>query len=339
VKSQIAGQLERVHFTEGQDVARGALLFEIDSRPYREALRQAEAAVARDRAQLHQAEAELARSLAQSRNADADAARYTELAKAGVISRAQHDQARTSAEVYRESARASQAAIESARAALESDQAAVEKARLDIAYCEIRAPISGRAGNLLVHAGNLVRANGDDPLVTIHQVSPIFVVFSAPEQHLDAIRRAAARRQVPVRVFAQETPDRVARGRLTVIDNTVDAATGTIRLKAVLDNRDRLLWPGQFVHVALSLDTLANAVVVPSEAVQAGQQGQMVYVVKPDQTVEPRVINAGRAFEGRTVIDRGLAAGETVVTDGHLRLFPGARVEVVDPGRLDRANP
>jgi len=335
VKSQIAGQLLRVYFTEGQNVTKDALLLEIDSRPYREALRQAEAAAARDRAQLRQAEATLARDLAQSKNADADAARYAELSKAGVISRAQYDEVRTSAEVYRESALASQAAIESARAALESDLAAIERAKLDIEYCQIRAPISGRTGNLLVHVGNLVKANGDSPLVVIHRFSPIFVNFSVPEEHLSAIRRLSARRKLPVRAAAKDEPGRSGSGYVSVIDNEVDRTTGTIRLKAVFGNRDGLLWPGQFVNVVLTLDTLENAIVMPAEAVQAGQQGQFVYVVKPDNTVEPRVVKAGRTFEGKIVIEKGIAPSETVVTDGQLRLFPGARIQAVDAGKLN----
>jgi multidrug efflux system membrane fusion protein len=328
IKSQVGGQLLRVHFTEGQNVARGALLFDIDSRPYEEALRQAEAALARDRAQLQQAEATLARDQAASRNADADAARYTELAKAGVISKAQSDQVRTTADVSRESARASQAAIGSIRAAIESDTAAIAKAKLDISYCQIHAPISGRTGNLLLHAGNLVKAN-DVPLVVINQVQPIWVTFNVPEQHLGTIRRLASRQKVPVRAIPQDAPGREARGTLSVIDNTVDTATGTIKLKGVFDNGDALLWPGEFVNVVLTLGTIANAITVPAEAVQAGQQGQFVYVVKPNNTVEPRVVTPGRAFEKRIAIQTGLKAGETVVTDGQLRLFPGAPVRPV----------
>lgn len=333
VKSQVAGPLLRVHFTEGQNVNKGALLFEIDARPYQEALRQAEAGVARDRAQIAQAEATRARDEAQAGNAAADAARHAELAKAGVISKAQYDQVRTSAEVYRESVRAAQANIESAKAALAADLAAVEKAKLDISYCRIQAPISGRTGNLLVHAGNLVKAN-DVPLVVIHQVSPMFVNFSIPEQHLGAVRRLNAQQKLPVRVSLQDDPARQLQGELAVLDNTVDAATGTIRLKGVFSNAGGILWPGQFVNVALRLDTIDNATVVPAEAVQNGQQGQLVYVVKSDKSVEPRPVQVGRSFEHKTVINKGVSPGETVVTDGHLMLFPGVKVREVDTAKL-----
>jgi membrane fusion protein, multidrug efflux system len=330
VKSQVAGALESVHFTEGQNVSKGALLFQIDPRPFREALRQAEAAVARDRAQLKQAEATLARDTAQAKNADADANRYGELAKAGVISKAQHDQYRTSADVSREGVRAAQAAIESARAALESDLAAVERAKLELGYTQVHAPISARAGNLLVHPGNLVKAN-DVPLVVLNQVSPIFVTFSIPEQHLQAVRQRSARQKLAVVVTPHDAPDHQVTGYLSVVDNTVDTTTGGIKLKATFDNRDGLLWPGQFVNVVLTLDTQQGATVVPTEAVQNGQKGMFVYAVKADQSVEPRPVEVGRIQGSKTVIQSGVTPGETVVTDGHLRLFPGAKIKPVDP--------
>lgn len=335
IKSQVAGELTSVKFTEGGNVNKGDLLFEIDSRPYKEALRQAEAALARDNAQLRQAEANLGRDQAQFKNAQSDAARYDSLAKQGVVSRQQHDQFKTNADALQESIRADQAAMESYRANIESDRAAIDKAKLDLSYCEIRSPVSGRAGTLLVQAGNLVKANADNALVVINQVSPIFVSFNAPERYLPEIRQRSADRKLPVDVSPQDNPNLVSHGYLTVIDNAVDNNTGTVRLKATFDNADRRLWPGQFVNVILTLGTIENATVVPSEAVQASQDGQLIYVVKPDQTVEPRKVKVGATVEKRVVVNSGVKPGETVVTDGQLRLFPGALIKAVPASKVD----
>jgi multidrug efflux system membrane fusion protein len=329
VKSEVAGQLFKVAFTEGQNVSKGDLLFQIDPRPYEDALRQAEAAITRDRAQIAQSEAALSRDAAQARFNESDAARYGELQKEGLASKSQFDQSKTGAEVAREAARVSQANIDSARAALESDVAAVAAAKLNLDYCAIHAPISGRTGNLLVQAGNLIKVN-DVPLVIIHQVTPIFVNFSVPEEHLAAIRRLSSNRKLAVNVFARDNPDHAATGYLSVIDNTVDGATGTIHLKATFDNPDRALWPGQFVTVVLTLDTIRNATVIPAEAVQAGQQGPFVYVVKPDNTVENRPVIVGRTFGKKTLVEKGVEPGDTVVIDGQLRLFPGAQIRAVE---------
>jgi membrane fusion protein, multidrug efflux system len=334
IKSRIDGQLESVRFSEGTNVKQGDLLFEIDPRPYREALRQAEAAVAKDGAQLQQGEANRARDMAQLKNAEAIAARNEALAKEGVISREQLDQVRTNADAAREAVRADEAAIGSFRASVESDRAAVERAKLDLGYCEIRSPVSGRTGNLLVQAGNLVKANGDS-LVVINQIAPIFVTFGVPEQHLAAIRQTSARRKLTVAASLQDGSAKSSSGVLSVIDNTVDPTTGTIRLKASFRNEERLLWPGQFVTVVLTLDTRADVTVIPSEAVQPGQKGDFIYVVKPDQTTEPRIVTVGPSVGRNVVIEKGIQPGETVVTDGQLRLFPGARIQAVPSSRID----
>ena len=336
VKSQIAGELTAVTFTEGQNVNKGELLFRIDSRPYEEAVQQAQAAVERDKAQIAQAEATLARDAAQAKYAATDAALQSELSKGGLTSKSQFDQSKTNADVAQASAKATQATIDSARAALRADEVAIETAKLNLSYCQITAPLSGRTGNLLVHAGNLVKVN-DVPLVVIHQVSPIFVDFSVPEQNLGAIRRLSRNHQLAVHVSSQDDPGRTASGVLSVIDNTVDSATGTIHLKATFDNKDGVLWPGQFVTAVLTLDTIQNAAVIPAVALQTGQQGPFVFALKANNTVEIRPVTAGRTFGDQVVIEKGVGPGDTVVTDGFLVLFPGATVRVVDASKVGGA--
>jgi multidrug efflux system membrane fusion protein len=333
IKSQVAGELLSVHFTEGRDVNKDDLLLEIDPRPYREALTQAEAATAKDRAQLAQAQANLARDTAQAKSAEADGYRYEQLAKEGVASQMQASQSRAAADAAHESVRADQAAIESARASLDSDQSAVARAKLDLGYCEIRSPVTGRTGNLLVHPGNLIKVN-DVALVVINQIAPIFVSFGIPEEQLGEVRQHA-QASLAVQASTDAEPNHIARGILKVIDNTVDTNTGTIRLKAVFDNTDHMLWPGQFVNVLLTLGTQSNATVVPSEAVQDGQRGQFIFVVKSDQTVESRPVTVARTIGRKAVIAKGVAPGETVVTDGQLLLFPGAKIRPVAAGKVD----
>jgi len=334
IKSQIAGELFKVDFTEGADVEKGDLLFEIDPRPYQDALNQVNAALARDEALLHQAEANLARDSAQAAYADTDAARTDQLMKQGVIAKSQADQSKSTSDALRQSMAADRAAIESARATVESDRASISTAKLNLSYCEIRSPVSGRAGNLLVHLGNLVKVN-DVPLVVINRLTPIYVSFGVPASQLGAIRANSGSRKLPVQVSLQDDPSKTERGELTVIDNTVDTNTGTIHLKATFANEHRLLWPGEFVDVSMTLGTNANAIVIPTEAIQAGQQGQFVYVVKADGSVEPRNVTVGQTVGRRAIIQTGIAGGETVVTDGQLRLFPGAHIQAVPASKVD----
>ena len=333
VKSQVAGELTSVNFTEGQDVEKGALLFKIDPRPFQDAVSQAEAAVERDKAQIAQAQATLDRDNAQAKFAQTDAALQAELNKGGLTSKQQFDQSNSTLAAAKATASATQATIESARAAQRADEVAVQTAKLNLSYCEIHAPLSGRTGNLLVHPGNLVKVN-DVPLVVINQIAPIFVDFSVPEQHLAAVRRLSAAHKLQVKVTSQDDPGKTAVGTLAVIDNTVDSTTGTIHLKGTFANTDRMLWPGQFVNVVLTLDTLQDQAVIPTAAVQAGQQGSFVFAVKENSTVEIRPVTVGRSFGDKTVIDKGVGAGDRVVTDGQLTLFPGAPVRVVAEPKL-----
>lgn len=315
VKSQVTGVLTQAHFKEGQDVKKGQLLFTIDPRPLEAVLKQAEANLARDVAQLQ--------------NAREQARRYAELFKKQYVSQEQYEQIRTNA-----------AALE---AVVEADKAAVESAKVQLSYCYIYSPIDGQLGSLLVNEGNLVRVNDGTPLVVINQVSPINVTFSVPEQNLADIRRHTAQGSLKVEARFQSDEGRPEQGNLAFIDNAVDRTTGTIKLKAEFKNGDRRLWPGQFINVALTLSTQADAVVVPSEAVQVGQEGQHVFVVKPDNSVEMRPVVVARTDEGEAVISKGLQVGEQIVREGQFLLGPGSRVEIKDAktegeeGNKDRA--
>lgn len=335
VKSQISGELVKVAFAEGSDVHEGDLLFEIDARPYQEALRQAQSALDKDNANLHQAEANRQKDIAQSKSLQADAARNSQLAKEGIVSRTQDEQSRAASDANAASINADQAAIDSYRASIESDRSAIDRAKLDLTYCQIRSRVTGRAGNLLVHEGNVISAN-TTTLVVINRVDPIWVSFGVPEEHLAAIQHSSATHKLPVSAIPKDaTGKEAAHGELSVIDNTVDSTTGTIHLKATFENAKRLLWPGEFVNVSMTLGTTGKAVVVPSEAVQPGQQGSMLWVVKSDQTVEPRNVRVGATHGNQVVIETGVAAGETVVTDGQLRLYPGAHIQAVAASKVD----
>lgn len=338
IKAQVSGELVRIEFTEGQDVKKGGLLFEIDRRPYEQALHQAEANLNRDKAQQAQAEANLARDVAQAKNAQVQSDRYAKLAAQGVVSKEQTDTMRTNASSADESTHADQAAIESARAAVLADQAGVEAAKLNLAYCEIRSPIAGRTGSLQVKVGTLIKAQSDTPMVTINQILPTYVTFSVPEDQLGAIRASMAKGPVEVTATTPSDPTMPVRGQLSFIDNTVDSATGAIKLKATFPNTERKLWPGQFVNIVITVGKDAKTTVVPSEAIQTGQQGQYAYVLKPDHTVEMRVVTAGRTIDRETTITKGIAPGETVVTDGQLRLAPGFKVEIVSAHSGGAAN-
>ena len=325
IKSQVAGEIQQVHFTEGRDVKRGDPLFTIDPRPFEAALRQAEAALGQRQAEVTQALANLARDVAQQEWAQVQEKRYAAMLERELIAREQYEQIRTNMAAMEATVRANRAAEENARAAAAASQAAIDNARLQLAYTQIRAPIDGRTGNLLVQRGNVIKANEDNPLIVIAQVRPIYVSFAVPEQQLAAIKRyqAAGSLVVEARVPGQAP----VTGALTFVNNTVDPNTGTIQLKATFANAENALWPGQFVETTLTL-TRENAVVVPSQAIQAGQQGPFVFVVKADSTVEARKLEPGRRLERETIVTRGLNPGERVVTDGQLRLVPGARVEI-----------
>ena len=299
IRSMVNGQIDQVLFKEGQEVRQGDMLFKLDQKPF-------VADLDRNVALLHKDEAQAANSAMQAR-------RYDELEKQGVISKEVGDQQRAQAQVD--------------ASAVNSDRAAVEASRVQLQYSEIRSPIDAKTGAVLATKGNLVKANDTPYLVQLNQIAPIYVTFSVPEIDLPTVKAyAAAKRKVLA--FPKGETGNPSEGVLTFIDNAVDTTTGTVKLKATFDNKDRRLWPGEFVDVALNLSTQKNAVIVPSTAVQTGQQGQYVYVVKPDNTAESRFIAVERTYQNVSIVSKGLAAGERVVVDGQLRVAPNMKVDV-----------
>lgn len=304
VKARVDGQIDRAFFTEGQDVKAGDLLFQLDPRPLR--------------AQLAQAEARLAADQAQLRNAQAKDRRYQDLVGRKFVSPEFYAQVRTD--------------LDAAQANVAAAQAAVDNARVQLEYTTIRSPVTGRSGKILIQPGNLVKANDTNPLVVINQITPIQVSFTVPEQHLGAIRQGLARGPLAVSARPPQGEGQAATGRLAFIDNTVDAGTGTLRLRAVFDNADKGIWPGEFLNVSLTLGEQSGALVVPATAVQSGPRGQYVFVVGPENKVAMREVTVDRVDDTSAVIGQGVAAGEVVVSSGQLRLTPGTTVAVQGGG-------
>jgi len=300
IKSQVTGIINQAHFKEGQDVKKGQLLFTIDPRPLEAALKQAEANLARDAAQLN--------------NWREQVKRYRELVDKQYVSKEQYDQIKTNADA--------------AEAVVDADKAAVDNAKVQLSYCYIYSPVNGRVGSLLVNEGNLVRVNDGTPLLVINQLVPINVTFSVLEQYLADIKQRMAAGTLGVDAIFPSDQARPERGVLAFVDNTVDRTTGTIKLKAEFKNVDLRLWPGQYTNVALTLSTQEGAVVVPSDAIQVGPEGQQVFVVKEDKRVEVRPVTLGQSQEGESIITKGLAPGEVVVREGQFLLGPNSRVEI-----------
>lgn len=299
VKTRVEGEISRIYFKEGQEVKKGDLLYMIDPRPFKAMLQQFEASLLRDTAQMKKAEA--------------DAHRYEELLKSGVVSKQEHDQYHTD--------------YEALKATVSADEAAVQNAKLQLGYCHIRSPINGRIGKLEVNQGNIVK-DIDTVLVTINQTKPIYVAFTLPEQEVSEVRKYMAQKNLEVQAIVPGSKLSPVIGELTFINNEVDKSTGTILLKAVYPNEDEFLWPKQFVNVILTLTTQPNAVVIPSQAVQTGQDGLYVYVVKSDLTVEYRPVVVGNRMDQEMVIAKGLRPGEKIVTDGQFQIIHGSKVEI-----------
>ena len=327
IKALVGGELTSVDFQEGADVKKGDRLFMIDQRPYQAQLAQSEANLAKDKAQLQALQANLARDVAQEQYASAQSRRYTDLTKRGLVPKESSDQTTAQATAAGEAVKADRAGIESAQANIAADEASVQSARLQLEYCTIRSPINGRTGRILVKQGNVIKANDVD-LVTINQLRPIFVTFFVPEDTLPAIKSHMATGHIDV-VASTPAESIGETGKLTFVENAVDSTTGTIRLKALFDNAAVKLWPGEFVRTVVKLNESRDSVVIPAVAVQTSQEGKFVFVVKSDMTVESRPVVVGRTTTDREiVVEKGLNAGETVVTEGQLRLGPGSHVQV-----------
>jgi len=304
IKSRVDGQIVGVGFTEGQEVTAGTELFQIDPRPYAAALAQAQAAKAKDQAQLESAQADLDR--------------YSKLVAHGFQSRQSYDQQK--------------ALVAQLKAAIAGDQAQIDTAQLNLGYTRIRAPISGRLGARLDDIGNLVRATDSAPLVTIAQVRPIFVSFTLPQQSFEEVRREQSKAPLAVEALSPGDDRELAQGKLTLIDNTIDAATGTIHLKAEFANEQERLWPGEFVNVRVMLGVRSGVPTVPSEAVQQGPDGYIAYVVKPGDTVDRRSVQVASIENGVAAVTEGLSPGERVVISGQYRLTNGAHIAPMPPG-------
>jgi multidrug efflux system membrane fusion protein len=338
VRSQVTGQLQEISFREGDFVKAGQPLFALDRRPFEAALAQAEANLTRDKALLAQAEAQLNRDAANAEYQQLASERQAQLVQRGILSRDAGEQSRAQADATAAAVKADRAMVESAKAQLAAQQAAVDNARVQLGYSLIASPIDGRTGTLAVKVGSLVTANQLE-LITIARVDPIFVTFAVPAIHLTTIKNHMQTEKLPVSATPQDADAQPVSGTLAFVDNAVDMTTDTIKLKAAFPNQDHRLWPGQFARVTLRLATIDHAVVVPAQAVQTGQDGQYVFVVKQDSTVEQRPVATAQRVDQELVIQKGLQAGETVVTEGQLRLESGSRVTTeVGGGRGSRGS-
>jgi multidrug efflux system membrane fusion protein len=327
VRAQTGGMLTKVNFQEGDFVKKDDVLFLIDRKPLEGQMKSAVANLQKSTALELQAEANLNRDAANAKYARDQTNRYLKLVEEGIIAKEQGEQLKSNADSLAQLLEADKAAINSAKAQMESDQSAINNLNIQLGYTTVFAPIDGRTGNTLQKAGNIITANTTD-LATINQVEPIYVTFAVPEARLPEVKRYMAQGSLQVTAQPQDGSGEAENGQLTFIDNSVDTTTGTIKLKGTFQNTARKLWPGQFVNATLRLTTRPNAVVVPNQAVQTGQDGTYVYVVGEDRAVTVVPIKTGPRIDQDMVIEDGLKGGETVVTEGQLRLQPGSKVQV-----------
>lgn len=336
IQPQVSGRITQIHFTDGANVRKGQLLFTIDPRPFEANLKQAQANLARDAALKKQAEANLAREVAREKWGQAQVERYRTLVEQGVVAKEQYEQLRAEYDSLRANSEAARAVVRSADETIKVDHAAIETAKVELSYCYIHSPIDGRAGQRLVDIGNVVNPGGAgnnerNALLVIERLNPIYADFTISQNHLSAVQREMQQGSLKTEVRLPDTPDDAVTGQLTFVDNAVQNETGQVTLRATLPNPDQRFWPGRFVTVRLVLSTIPQAVLVPASAPQMSANGSYVYVVKPDSTAEQRSVSLGQRQGDLIVVEKGVAAGEQIVTNGQLGVTPGGKVLVEQP--------
>jgi multidrug efflux system membrane fusion protein len=340
IQPQVSGRVTKIHFSDGADVKTGDPLFTIDPQPFEVSLQQARSNLAKSTAVKRQAEANLTKDTAQAKNGEVELRRYEQLGEQGVVSKQQYDQVRTNSEALNATVSADVAAIRSAEQQMKVDEAAIENANVQLAYCYIRSPIDGRAGQRLVDIGNVVNPGnfgGATSMLVIQRVDPIYADFTVPQNDLSSVQRNMSQGTLKAEVRLPDEPDSPVAGELTFLDNAVQNTTGTVNLRATIPNRDRRFWPGRFVNIRLVLSTVRNAVLVPASAPQMSAKGQFVYVVSDDLTAELRPVMTGQRQGDQVVIDQGLKTGERVVVQGQIAVIPGGKVSIAESGGSETA--
>jgi membrane fusion protein, multidrug efflux system len=345
IQPQVSGRITMIHFTDGADVKKGAMLFTIDTRPFEAALRQAQANVSRDSALKKQAEANLTREIAQAKWGEVQVNRYRQLVEQGVVPREQYEQLRANLDSLNANVGSARAAVHSADEAIKVDTAAVESAKVQLSYCYIRAPIDGRAGQRLVDVGNVVNPGGgsannssggggagsSNALLVIERLDPIYADFTISQNNLAEVQQQMRAGKLRAEVNLPETPGDPVIGQLTFLNNVVENTTGTVNLRATIPNAGHRFWPGRFVNIRLVLNTIHQAVLVPATAPQMSAKGSFVYVVKQDSSAEQRPVTLGQRQGELIVVENGVEPGERVVINGQLGVTPGGKVHIEQP--------